>query len=333
MERALAEFLTHAPVFLRLPDGKIVYWSVGCEEVYGYSGEEAIGRCSHELLRTVFVEGRAAAEAALASTGEWRGRLRHRAKDGRVIWSESLWRLRKAQEPAATLVIEQNTDITDRIEVERHRELLARELDHRVKNTLAIVQGIARLTFGRADKALLEAFDERLAALSEAHNLLARERWSHADLKEIISEVMRPLQLADRIQMDGEPVRLTPTAAVAYALAFHELATNAVKHGALGAPGGRVEITWSLTGAEPRRIHLTWREHGGPRVAVPSREGFGTRLIRRAVAAELSTPVELRYDPEGLVCEFDGPVQMTPPGALSTKDVLVSAAMDRAPAR
>ena len=321
MERTLADFLTLAPVFLRLPEGQIVYWSTGCEELYGYSAEEAVGEISHDLLKTVFPAPLDTIQAVLETSGEWRGRLRHTRKNGETLWTESLWRLRHAARPTARLVVEQNTDVSDRIEVERHRELLTRELNHRVKNTLAIVQGVARLTFARAEKDLLDTFDQRLAALSEAHNVLTRERWSHANLREIIGDVVRGLHLDGRLFLHGADVRLTPNAAVAYALAFHELATNAMKHGALAGVGGRVDIEWTVRGSRGESIHLTWRERDGPSVSPPAREGFGTRLIRRVIEAELNTPVELRYEPEGFVCEFDGAVQNAPPGLLSSSGV------------
>jgi len=322
MERTLAEILSHAPVFIRRPEGQIVYWSIGCEELYGFGAQEAAGQRSHELLKTVFPGGLDQAEGALARTGEWRGRLRHTAKDGRHVWTESLWRLRQAQHPAGWLVVEQNTDITERVEVERERELLTLELDHRVKNTLATVQGIARLTFGQTDRPLLQAFDERLSALSDAHNILGRERWSHAGLKAIIAAVLKSLHLEDRVDVRGEDVRLAPNAAVAYALAFHELAVNAVRHGALSTPHGRVEIAWRAEGPDGQNVHLTWTERGGPTVGPPKREGFGARLIRRAVASELNTPVDLRYDPEGFVCEFKGRPGASAAGPISSATVL-----------
>lgn len=312
MERTLAEFLAHAPVLLRTREGRIMYWSTGCEELYGFAADEAVGRISHELLKTIFPEPLAGIETKLQHEGEWSGRLRHVTKDGRVIWTESVWRLRHAESIAAGIVVEQNTDVTDRVQLEQHRELLTRELDHRVKNLLAVVQGIARLTFGKADKELVNLFEERLGSLSSAHKILMRESWTHAGLTEIIRDVLGSLHVADRVSIRGEDVRLTPTAAVAYALAFHELATNALKHGSLSVPGGRVEIVWSVYERGGENIHLTWTESGGPPVKQPRTEGFGTRLLRQSLAAELDAPLSMRFEEEGFVCEFDGPVQKAP---------------------
>lgn len=321
MERTLADILAHAPVLLRTPEGRIMYWSIGCVELYGFTADEAVGRNSHELLQTIFPEPLASIDAKLASQAEWCGRLQHTTKDGRVLWTESVWRLRHAASMAARVVVEQNTNVTDRVEVEQHRELLTRELDHRVKNTLAVVQGIARLTFGRAEKELVSLFEERLTSLSSAHNILVRENWTHAGLTEIIHDVLGALQVEDRASVDGEDVSLTPNAAVAYALAFHELATNALKHGSLSTPDGRVEIVWRIEGPGSANIHLIWREVGGPPVKAPEREGFGTRLIRRALSTELNTPVRMHFAEHGFVCEFDGPVQKAPLGVISSAGI------------
>jgi two-component sensor histidine kinase len=219
-------------------------------------------------------------------------------------------------------VVEQNTDVSDRVRAEQHRQLLARELDHRVKNTLAVVQGLARLTFGRSEQEKLRVFDERLRALSEAHNALLRESWTHADLRELVEDVLGALNVEGRVSLDGPPAILAPTSAMAYALAFHELATNAIKHGALSTPQGRVALSWDVYGDTADKLRVVWREIGGPLVAPPSQEGFGTRLIRRAVAAELGTPVDLRFEPTGLVCEFDGALQKSPMRAISSAEVL-----------
>lgn len=309
MEKILADHLAQAPVFLRRLDGEIVFWSQGVQELYGYSAAEAVGAISHDLLRTQFPEPLAGIERQLVTRGEWQGRLGHTAKDGREIWTETLWRRR---DPAVDIVVEQNTDITERVALERHRDALARELDHRVKNTMAVIQGLARMSFGKADAAHVRQFDERLLALAGAHRLLQREHWEHALLTALIGEVAQTLGVADRIVIDGPAVRLQPTAAVSYALAFHELCTNALKYGALSVPAGRVDVAWSLDADAEQHINLTWRESGGPPVSPPKAAGFGSRLISRVVARELGTPVALRFEPEGLVCEFDGPVQKHP---------------------
>lgn len=306
MERSLAEYLSQAPIWLRRLDGEIVYWTQGAQELYGYAPGEAVGRISHELLQTKFPEPLATIDHELVETGDWRGRLEHRTKDGRTIWTESLWRLR---DRPPSIVVEQNTDVTKRVLLERQRDLLVAELNHRVKNTLSIVQGLARLSFPKTDGAHVRSFDGRLLALSEAHNLLLRNHWDHTLLHDVIGIIARSLDMEDRIATQGPQVMLDPNATVAYALALHELSTNALQHGSLRAPAGRVDIRWRLDGENDERIHLVWREVDGPKLSLPVSEGFGARLIRRALASELGTPVEMRFEECGLTCEFGGLVQ------------------------
>lgn len=322
METAIADVLGHAPVFLRSPDGIIIYWSVGCADLYGYTADEAVGCISHELLQTDFPIALDEIEGTLRRQGEWRGRLLHTAKSGRDIWTESLWRLRHPDSAAAAVVVEQNTDITPRVELERHQELLAYELDHRAKNTLAVVQGIARLSFGHLDKAAVKTFNLRLRALSKAHSILLHERWRSAALHDVLKSALEPFSLGDRVSVDGPDVRLHPDTALAYSLAFHELATNALKHGSLSSETGRVDVAWRLLGVDRNHIELAWRESGGPLVKPPEREGFGTKLIKSAVGDPLNTEVRLRYETQGMICQFSGPIRLESPGSTAPDPLL-----------
>lgn len=307
METTLAEYLSHASVFVRKVNGEIVYWTVGAQELYGFSADEAVGRVSHELLQTVFPEEVAIIESRLQTDKQWRGRLSHTSRDGRKIWTESLWRLRRTD-----LVVEQNTDISDRIELERQREVATLELNHRINNMLTVVQAVAHTSFGTSNPEGLRDFDRRLKALSEANRVLTQGHWERPLLRKIILEVAQAMEVEDRVVLDGPDAELRPSAAFAYTLAFHELFTNALKHGSLSSPIGNVEVTWSIFGDEPERIHVIWREVGGPAVTLPERQGFGSRLISTLVSAELGTPVGMRFEPTGLVCEFDGPLQKKP---------------------
>jgi two-component sensor histidine kinase len=243
-------------------------------------------------------------ESRLHVDKQWRGRLGHMTRDGRRIWTESLWRLRHAD-----VVVEQNTDITDLVELERQREVAALELTHRINNMLTVVQAVARTSFGSSNPEGLRDFNQRLRALSEANRVLAPGHGQRPFLRKIILEVAQAMQVEDRIHLSGPDAELRPSAAFAYTLAFHELCTNALKHGSLQGPIGQVEVEWSIFGAAPERIHVIWRELGGPPIAAPERQGFGSRLISTLVSAELGTPVDMRFEPTGLVCEFDGPLQ------------------------
>jgi PAS domain S-box-containing protein len=202
-------------------------------------------------------------------------------------------------------------DVTERVLMERHQRLLMAELNHRVKNTLAIVQGLAHQTFrslGLAEEAS-NTFEGRLEALSRAHNLLTRENWDSADMRDIVEgALITHGGLTERCTIQGPRMRLQPKPAVTLALALHELATNATKYGALSTPGGRIDVIWRVTaGAEPRLI-IEWRESGGPPVTPPQRTGFGTRMIERALATELRATAKMNFDPAGLICTIDAPL-------------------------
>lgn len=189
------------------------------------------------------------------------------------------------------------------------RSLLINELNHRVKNTLASVQSIASQTFRTSELTRdgLAAFEDRILALSHVHNLLTQEHWEGADLKRLSELVLEPHNPGgNRLRVDGPSVRLKPPAALAFAMALHELATNAVKYGALSTPSGDVSLTWHVVGAdETRTFRFAWREQGGPTVVVPTRKGFGTRLIERSLAFELSSATSIRFEPVGVVCEIE----------------------------
>ena len=195
-----------------------------------------------------------------------------------------------------------------------HLRLLINELNHRVKNTLATVQSMAAQTM-RAEvdqKAAYETFVGRLVGLSQVHDVLTRERWQGAALRDVVERALSPFigaVLADggaeQVRIEGPEVWLQPGAALSMALVFHELATNAVKYGALSVEAGRVDLTWTLDG---ERLSLDWTESGGPPVTPPTRKGFGSRLIQRGLKGELKGEAVLRFEPTGLVCAMQAQV-------------------------
>jgi PAS domain S-box-containing protein len=205
---------------------------------------------------------------------------------------------------------EQVGRVLERKRTEELQQLLARELNHRVKNMLSIVQSVAAQTFkGAASPDSLRAFDGRLAALATAHDVLIAENWESASLHELI----RKAELGcgaerQRIRADGPDLRLNARTAVALSLAFHELCTNAVKYGALSNGDGRIDITWSIADEPGARLCLIWQEQGGPAVVPPLARGFGSRMIERALAAELGGKVELQFLAEGLRCVIETPL-------------------------
>ncbi|MCJ2135281.1 sensor histidine kinase [Methylobacterium sp. J-026] len=197
---------------------------------------------------------------------------------------------------------------------EAHR-LLIDELNHRVKNTLATVQSMAAQSLrnlGGGAAAGRDAFEARLLALSRAHDILTRESWASADLRSVADQAVRPFLgeifpaeaasggASPRLSLEGPDLRLPPEGALALTMILHELCTNAVKHGALSVPGGRVALAWTLeTGPGARTLRLSWRERGGPPVVPPARTGFGTRLLERGLAGRNSA--RLAYEADGFV--------------------------------
>ena len=199
-------------------------------------------------------------------------------------------------------------DITERKRGEEQRTLLVNELNHRVKNTLAVVQSIAHQTL-RSAKTLPEAghaLSGRLVSLGKAHDILTEEQWRGADLRDLLAAALATHAGLDRFRLAGGSVWLRPTLALSLALAVHELATNAIKYGALSAAGGQVSISWTVDGqAEGRRLRIEWRETGGPPVKPAGRKGFGTRMLERILDSEPGGSVRIGFDPAGLACVFE----------------------------
>ncbi|HET9159690.1 MAG TPA: HWE histidine kinase domain-containing protein, partial [Caulobacteraceae bacterium] len=203
-------------------------------------------------------------------------------------------------------------DVTERKRWEEHQRLLVNELNHRVKNSLAIVQGLAQQSFrsGEPVDAGRRVFEARLAALSSAHDLLTRGGWESALLQEVVETSLDAAlgPASDRVTCSGAPVRLSPQTSVSVALAIHELSTNALKYGALSNPTGRIKLIWGLEGDDKVcRLKIVWTESGGPAVEPPQSRGFGSRMIERGLAAELGGVARLEFRPEGLICAIDAP--------------------------
>jgi PAS domain S-box-containing protein len=199
-------------------------------------------------------------------------------------------------------------DVTDNKLAERQRELLVAELNHRVKNTLAIVQAIAAHTLHASSPRDFEtAFISRLETLAKAHDLLTRSHWNGASLKDVVDTSLAPFhgpEAKDRIATSGPNIWIAPNTAVTLALAFHELATNATKYGSLSNEAGLVQITWRVEPEiEPREVQLRWRECGGPPLTAPTRKGFGSLLMERVLAYDAQGRTKLSFPASGF--EFD----------------------------
>lgn len=205
-------------------------------------------------------------------------------------------------------------DVTERQQHEQHLQLLINELNHRVKNSLVMVQSLNRQTFATATDLgdACEKFESRLLALSNAHNVLTRENWHSADILELTRGAAAPYESDDgrRFEVQGESCRLDPRRALALALALHELCSNAVRYGALSVPHGIVRVSWERRRIEGDDwIEWRWQEVGGPTVQSPARHGFGSRLLERGLKHDLGGDVSLAFDPEGVAFRIVMPLR------------------------
>ncbi len=204
-------------------------------------------------------------------------------------------------------------DVTERRESEQRQRLLMEEMAHRVKNTLAVVQSIARQTLrDDADIATArEALSARLVSLGAAHDVLMQGSWSRTSLGPLVDSAARlHAPGPGRWTVAGPEVVLGPRAALAFAMVLHELGTNAVKYGALSVAGGTVDVCWRVMDAPGQEtLHFAWSERNGPQVAPPTRRGFGTRLIERSLVSELQGTVAYAYTPDGVTLTLDAPIQ------------------------
>ncbi len=284
-----------------------------CKANYGRSLTEDFG--IEDLIASIHHEDRPrmieAMEKAIADGSDY-------DIEYRVLWPNGEERWVHARGRADTIVpggkakrmAGVSLDITDRRRAEERQRLMLNELNHRVKNTLATVQSIAFQTLrsARSPGEFREAFEARLLALSETHNLLTLENWEGARLRAVLEAELEAFggDGDGRAVIEAGPdIHLSPKAAVAVGMAFHELATNAAKYGALSTPRGQVTIRWRVVDGQ---LELDWEESGGPDVEPPTRRGFGSRLLEKGLAAELGGKVELVYLKQGVTCSMRLPL-------------------------
>jgi PAS domain S-box-containing protein len=293
--------------------GNVVYWNRFAETLYGWTAEEAMGR--HVLDLKVAPEGKE--EAAdllrhLQAGQSWSGEIVLTHRDGRKFPVQVTDSPVYDQAGRLIAIVGISSDVTQRRKAEEHQRLLINELNHRVKNTLATVQSIASQTLRNApglDTAQTD-IEARLIALSRAHDVLTRENWERVRLRDIVDQAVEPYsnQREDRLHIEGPEIRLPPRVALALAMALQELATNAVKYGALSNETGEIRITWSVSlVSSPPHVRMIWEEKGGPTVAPPKRRGFGSRLIERSLASDLGGRVNIEFAASGVVCTLEAP--------------------------
>ena len=295
--------------------GRIALVNAVAEELFGYEREELLGmsvemlvpsalRPAHPGLRSRYLD-----QPSARPMGAGRD-LFARRKDGAEVPVEI--GLSPITTSEGTFVLAGIVDISERKRADAQRELLIAELNHRVKNTLAVVQALAHQSFrgsASVDREARNAFEGRLVALATAHNLLATSDWQAASLQKLIADAARSMGVDEaRISVEGMDVSLPAKHALSISLALHELCTNATKYGSLSAEAGKVGINWVVRGAPSPRLDFTWQESNGPVVSDPTKRGFGSRLIEDALARDLDADVALEFAPAGVVCRISAPL-------------------------
>ena len=243
----------------------------------------------------------------------YRCQYRIRQPDDGYLWVEASGRCEHDEEGRPLCFAGLMVDVQERKLAEQQQRTLINELNHRVKNTLAIVQSLAAQSFNGAAsvESAAEVFNARLISFSHAHDVLTREHWHSALLSDLVEQTARSHNFrgSERFDIAGPRVRLSPQNALSFALALHELATNAIKYGALGDRGGGVRIHWRVGEGNGRPVlYLDWIEHGGPPVRPPARKGFGTRLIERSLNPARNGAVCIDYRESGLACHIAMPL-------------------------
>jgi len=309
--RLMAE---NAPVMIWISDanGKCVHLNQMLRDFWGVSEQQVP---EFDWSDTLHPEDKAAATNSVASAMEKRSMLSLKARYldayGRYRILDARAHPRFSPHGEFLGMIGANVDVTERDEAEKARELLVEELNHRVKNTLSVVQAIAHQTFSKnADPSeARRAFEGRLIALGQAHDLLTHANWENASLTEL-AEVTLDTRGANQhsITLTGPQILLSPKQAVSIAMAFHELCTNARKYGALSTDEGRVRVDWSRTDGLNPQLRIRWRESGGPPVSVPTRRGFGSTLLERTLARDLNGAVRVNFESLGLQCSIALPI-------------------------
>jgi PAS domain S-box-containing protein len=231
--------------------------------------------------------------------------------DGRLLWLRGV--TRSDLESERRLVRGVLVDVTARKHLEAQEQLLLAEVDHRAKNMLAAVQSVIQLTKpdGESAQRYAQTLIGRIRAMARAHDLLSRNKWECALLHDLVRDELQAFFAPgeERVVIEGEDVRLEPRTAQTLSLVFHELTTNAAKHGALSVPGGRVTISlWTERTGTEAILHIIWAEAGGPKVAGPKQRGFGSKVIERSVAHDLDGVGRVEFLRGGVRCSIEVPV-------------------------
>jgi PAS domain S-box-containing protein len=299
-------------------EARLVFGDANFARIYGVDPEVAsAGQPLGHYVNSIHPEDAGAVRAEMQRLYESGDEFIHEHRivrpDGEIRWVLARGRLVRNAAGQAVRFSGASVDITDRRMAEERQRLLMEELAHRVKNTLTVVQAIASQTLrgSGASPEARETLNTRLMALSRAHDLLMQGRWSEANLLALVEETARlhAHGEAGRFQIAGPDIMLGSRAAMALALVLHELATNAVKYGALSVPEGQILVLWeTLEVTGEAQLRFRWEEAGGPPVVPPARQGFGTRLIARSFGQSLGAAVRLDYPSTGVTFSLEAPV-------------------------
>ncbi|MFZ3182270.1 MAG: HWE histidine kinase domain-containing protein [Methylocystis silviterrae] len=272
----------------------------GLKNVEGRSGRELAPSLEKDWIDTI---GR----VGVSGNAE---RVVRRARALGKIYDAFVFRIEEADSPRVAVL---SRDVTERVRAEEQRALLMRELNHRSKNMLSIVLAIARATAGNPGRDFEETFQERILSLAANQDLLVASDWQGVPLSDLVRSQLAHLEdlIGDRIGLNGPPLIISAAASQSFSMALHELATNAVKYGALSNSDGRVDIEWGVRerDGEGRRFTMRWRETEGPTVVPPARNGFGSTVIRDMIRLNLRGDARLQYDSAGVVWDFDCPIE------------------------
>ena len=328
LERAshrLLEFFEHAPGFVAVIGGEDHVFQMANAAYLELVGRtDILGKPVREALPEVVAQGFIEVLDEVYRTGEpFFGRRAPVILEGsndpshsRRILNFIFQPIRNEDDPVSGIII-QGYDVTEEAEYEEHQALLIKELNRRVKNSLAVVQGLAQQTYRGVPGAegATGIFKGRLQALAAAHGLLTGSNWSPAEVRDVVLLTVRSAfgEPDARLDLEGPDFLLEPEVALALTMIVHELTTNAMKYGALSNDTGKVNVDWSVAPGEGCDVlTFRWRESGGPHVTEPDQPGFGTRLIQRGISSRRGSSVELRYDPDGVTCVLETSLERKP---------------------
>jgi two-component sensor histidine kinase len=296
-------------------DGRLQFMSEGGKRVMEVEDFGALKGCPWPDFWSGAGNADAVAAVEAARTGRttrFRG-LANTAKGNLRYWDVHVAPI-LGSDSRPSHIISISRDVTEQWKASQRERFLIDELEHRAKNSFAVVLSIANQTFrGSEHAAALEIYKARIMMLAKAHALGKESNWTSTPVGRVIEDSLASYRTGEgRIKISGPDFKISPKQALALTLALNELATNASKYGALSSTAGRVDISWSVSGGDDPEFVWLWQEYGGPPVCTPSRLGFGTRLIKELLANDFGGSVQLSYELTGVVCELKAPLKNSP---------------------